>query len=756
MRIFSLVNMRIILLLLCLNPLWPAVFAQNYLWPTNASQLVSSLFGEYRTNHLHSGLDIKTNQRTGYPVFATAAGYIWKIRAGSRGYGKVIYQRLDDGNFAVYAHLDDFNRTLRTYLQEEQRRQQRYAVEIIFAPHVLRVSRGDTIGYTGDTGSLHPHLHFEIRDSLENPLNPLNTNLRVQDNTRPEISAIALTPVQIASRINGLPLIQTFKTKLSHKNVYTVPDTIQVTGAFGIDIKARDVIRGLPHSYPPYGIKLFVDDSLAFQVQYDQFSFAQTRLVEIERNYQLDQEIGEVFNRLWTFDSTKTMPMYTLPDADGILTLSPGCHKVRIEVYDKYRNEAQLLFDVYSRPVRNISITGISVKDNTCRVSVQKTGLFRVSELMLDWVGKYGDYLRPAPPLGYDSTATEYFMTVSEMNRPYEYLRITGTAADGLGLYPAFVRTRGATLPGALVVQRNFYHNPKTFLCELTFKEPPEVYPSFYLQTSTDMQEVALIQRSPVEFVTAPAPLQVWQSAFAGEVRLPTQPLNMTRFRLNFSGVVPAHQTQLVSSDSVCSINFPPQAVYDTLIVWWGKANLSAPAGGKLESAIYELLPTSQPLHDSIQVAFKYPTFLASAGQVGIYQFLDNAWRFVGNQTEYRTDAIKGKVRRLGAFALIRDEVPPVIRNIFPGSGGRFRISAVTELRAGVRDYLSGIQDDLSIQVRLDDQPVIAEYHGVKHYIRYKLPTLLSMGPHTLTITARDRAGNVSTARSVFTMIPEK
>ena len=41
---------------------------------------VSGTFGELRTNHFHSGLDIRTNEQEGLPVYATADGYVARIK----------------------------------------------------------------------------------------------------------------------------------------------------------------------------------------------------------------------------------------------------------------------------------------------------------------------------------------------------------------------------------------------------------------------------------------------------------------------------------------------------------------------------------------------------------------------------------------------------------------------------------------------------------------------------------------------------
>src|SRR5688500_16174449 len=51
--------------------------------PLNIPLFLSGTFGELRRNHFHSGLDIKTNAKEGYPVFAAASGYVSRLRVQS-------------------------------------------------------------------------------------------------------------------------------------------------------------------------------------------------------------------------------------------------------------------------------------------------------------------------------------------------------------------------------------------------------------------------------------------------------------------------------------------------------------------------------------------------------------------------------------------------------------------------------------------------------------------------------------------------
>ena len=94
----------------------------DHLWPVRIDAAVSSNFCEYREGHLHAGLDIRTLGKEGVACLASADGYVSRIRASSRGYGKALYVQIDGGETLVYAHLSEFSPALEGALLNEQRR----------------------------------------------------------------------------------------------------------------------------------------------------------------------------------------------------------------------------------------------------------------------------------------------------------------------------------------------------------------------------------------------------------------------------------------------------------------------------------------------------------------------------------------------------------------------------------------------------------------------------------------------------------
>ncbi len=96
----------------------------------------------------HYGIDIASSH--GSPVFATADGYVHKIKEEKTG-GKVIILNHGGGVTTVYCHLSKFN------------------VKI-----GQKVKRKDIIGFVGQTGkAIGPHVHYEVRKNGR-AVNPWN------------------------------------------------------------------------------------------------------------------------------------------------------------------------------------------------------------------------------------------------------------------------------------------------------------------------------------------------------------------------------------------------------------------------------------------------------------------------------------------------------------------------------------------------------------------------------------------------------
>jgi len=84
--------------------------------PLDIPMVLSGTFGEFRSNHFHAGIDIKTRGVEGFEVKASAEGYISRIRVSEYGYGKAVYISHPNGYQTVYAHLQKFAPEIEKYI----------------------------------------------------------------------------------------------------------------------------------------------------------------------------------------------------------------------------------------------------------------------------------------------------------------------------------------------------------------------------------------------------------------------------------------------------------------------------------------------------------------------------------------------------------------------------------------------------------------------------------------------------------------
>ena len=206
---------------------------------------LSGNFAELRPNHFHTGLDYKFGGQEGEPIYAAADGWIHRIKISSFGYGNVIYIKHPSEHITLYGHLRNFNPRLATYIRKRMYEVQANDLEVYPAPGELAVKKGEQIANGGNTGSSGgPHLHFEIRDSLDRAIDPLLFGFpEIIDTTPPTPQKIAIVPLHIDSRVNG-KFQRLEVTPILSGSSYKLPGTIQITGKVGIEIQSFDQLDG--------------------------------------------------------------------------------------------------------------------------------------------------------------------------------------------------------------------------------------------------------------------------------------------------------------------------------------------------------------------------------------------------------------------------------------------------------------------------------------------------------------------------------
>ncbi len=342
------------LLLLCLS--LTTAFAQYdeieedyYSFPIqpDRTNYLSGSMGELRASHFHAGLDIKTNGREGLSVYAAADGYVSRIRVATGGYGNCIYIAHPNGTTTVYAHLQKFDPVLAKYVLERQYENKSFQVNLFPGRNQFPFKKGEIIGLSGNTGSSGgPHLHFEIRNSKQEVLDPLRFKFdQIKDQIAPIAQRVALKTMDIDSRINGK--FGRFEFILQRRgNEYVLPDTIEAYGNIGIELWAHDKLDGATNRN---GIPITVlkdNGNTLFEQDIEKLSFSLQKNILIHTNYQAAKETRRRYNKLYIDDGNK-LGFYELEDERGFLQVSDTSrHALEINLADSYGNQRNIFFNV--------------------------------------------------------------------------------------------------------------------------------------------------------------------------------------------------------------------------------------------------------------------------------------------------------------------------------------------------------------------------------------------------------------------------
>ena len=343
-------------LFLCLLPfLWTSLAraeAPAYHWPLDTRPALTSTFGEYRNGRFHAGVDLKTWGQEGFPVRAVGDGHVARIRTSPWGYGRVIHQKLRDGRTALYAHLSGFAPRLAAPVEAEQDRKGFYSVDISFEAGQLPVQRGEVIGFSGSSGVGMPHLHFELRDEAERPINALEHGFSVADTLAPTIRALALIPLTPSALVNGGHDPKPFPAS-------PVQTPVQIHGQIGVaaDVFDQADASAAENRLAPYRLRLFVDGAEAFVATYSSFSYADNHLVDLDRNFALARRGAGRFHNLYRAKGNR-LPLYgPYREGDGVLlagvetdghgiALEPGPHLLRVQAEDIHGNRSEAEVEV--------------------------------------------------------------------------------------------------------------------------------------------------------------------------------------------------------------------------------------------------------------------------------------------------------------------------------------------------------------------------------------------------------------------------
>jgi hypothetical protein len=317
-------------------------------------------FAELRPNHFHTGLDFKFGGMEGEPILAAADGWVHRVKISSFGYGNVIFLKHPFGNITLYGHLRNFNPAITQYIRKKMYEAELNELEVTLTPNQLPVKKGEQIGNGGNTGnSGGPHLHFEIRDSLDRALDPLLFGFpEILDNIAPTPQKIALVPLDIDSRVNGKFQRVEFTPQTAGSD-YKIAETIQITGRIGIEIQGFDQLDGAQNRNGFPHFELDDESGTIFSLTVDKVDFNFTRQFLLHTHQNRFTKLYFQKNLRFNFFQPKNTNI-------GHLELEPGLKKTySIKLKDAMGNQRLISITLQGQDLEKEVIEGSAPTKST-------------------------------------------------------------------------------------------------------------------------------------------------------------------------------------------------------------------------------------------------------------------------------------------------------------------------------------------------------------------------------------------------------
>lgn len=322
-----------------------------FLFPINPNQqnYLAGGMGDLRADHFHAGIDIKTQGREGLPVYATGDGYISEVRVQTSGYGNVIFITHPNGFISVYGHLKTFAEPLASYVKKKRIESQTFEIKLLLKPNEFEVARGQIIGLSGNTGgSGGPHLHFEIRDTRNNILNPLNFGFtEIKDNLPPVFQQLIIKTLNVDSRVNGEFGKKLFYPNKQSDGTYTINQVVHANGEIGLEMLSVDKMNATHNSNGITCAELFMDNQEVYYSHLEQIPNEISHDINVHNDYEIEQTRGNRFQKLFQDDGNTELPIYKPSVSKGKLAINDGkMHKISIKLWDAYENSSVINFTI--------------------------------------------------------------------------------------------------------------------------------------------------------------------------------------------------------------------------------------------------------------------------------------------------------------------------------------------------------------------------------------------------------------------------
>jgi hypothetical protein len=615
-------------------------------------------------------------------------------------------------------------------------------VDLFFKKDEIRVEKGQVIAFSGDTGSGPPHLHFEIRNRYNQPLNPLQKGLIVHDTIAPRITSIVLIPLDRNSSVNGFPVPQWYHGSSSDSSVFFL------SGRIGIGAQVWDIADGSDNLLGVYQLSLAVDSTLVFSKQYDSISYNFSKYGGLDyifvNRYGGNGFISALYRR--------TGNLVDFYKGKGILQCSAfetaTHHTLTLSARDYSQNITSECLPVIfgERPIfRECGYTA----DGTFHITGSySSGIIDRAEI-LKYTDEHGYVLEFSYPV-----MNKYCSIQVDTPHHQSKLKIVLVAKDSIQSLPVYLRVKpertNYNKPQDLHLSTEMLHD--RLVVRVGAQELLASLPVITVENRQGGENITLypVPEGETSWITSipfPQPGQYRLFIRASAYDMTRNPV-MGKKDIDFTVLNMYTGSSVYAPDSLLSVHVSSQSLYRQAPMMITSIVPKPVQGLESVSSWYSIMLGDEPFRNTYRVNLALVSNSPDRGALYISGDYGNSWTYVSNQRKGKV--YTGICSHSGYLAVLDDRTPPEVIPLTPHKESTVHI-LTPEIRIKVSDNGSGLAGSDSIIMTLDSVRVYGEYDYEAHSVKYIPYYELSAGVHEVSVTVTDRVGNATTQTWTFT-----
>jgi hypothetical protein len=572
----------------------------------------------------------------------------------------------------------------------------------------------------------------------------------LKDTTPPKIEAVWLVYRDDGSLFEGGVRELKLKPVTTKTGRTIIPDTILVTGRFGLEAAIEDAVVPGSFMIGPERVTLTIDDIVYHQVEYDRLDYAENRLSLLDRDP--DPAKGG-YDRVYVLyrrpGNTLSNYRSDVPGDGTFADTDEGFHDLAIEAADAFGNVRRLEFTVFYSPSGRLLSDRAEpiMSDSLIRIPLAKMAERAAFDtVMLYGVGKSGR----------DSALASQMMigddTLALSGRFARFRRFKAVFLREGASYPSICFTRPSDSAATATISSGSAYAiaGDGLLCTAQTDAGGINRLIGVIATDRGIDTLFYRQVAPGRFAGyyCPAAAVAVINDIVIDGDSPWVPDTMA---LGIHHLIAGQPARLEHGDDLTIECDADDLFGDALVQIIDTVVPPPPTAGFLHRP-FALLPDWLAFANPLRLMEQFTTLPDTTKTAFYIHRNGESWAWVGRRVDPDDRQMTATVSGGGVYTLFTDTAAPTITGLNIADKQALT-SGRPQIRCIVGDDLSGFEDDRNFDITIDGKWVIPEYDFDQKLLTGRPSETIRGTGHVLKIVVRDRCGNITTVTRTFHVI---